>query len=363
MLRLSANVPSYVFGFGATAELKQFLQDRRSNSGEKRAVFLIDSFFGINPEPFSFAINSDDILIWIDTVEEPSTDVIDSYVQKIRSILGEELQPCAVVGIGGGCALDSAKAVSNLLTNGGKAEDYQGWDLVRVPGVYKIGVPTLSGTGAEASRTCVMTNKAKNIKLGMNSRHSIFDHLILDPAHSETVPRDQFFFTAMDTYIHCVESLRGQYRHALADSYSREAISLIREVCASDDMMTPENREKVMVASYLGGASIANTYVGVVHPLSAGLSTVLHFHHCIANCIVMNVMGDFYPDETEEFGSFVDRQKVAVPTGVCKNLDLEGYRALYESSTTHEKPLMNALGQNFKSILTLDRVTKLYRSM
>jgi 3-deoxy-alpha-D-manno-octulosonate 8-oxidase len=363
MLRLSTNVPSYVFGFGATAELKQVLQERRTGAVKGRVVFLIDSFFRTNLKPLSFGIDSDDIVIWVETLEEPSTDVVDGYVQEIRQTFGGQLQPCAVVGIGGGCALDSAKAVSNLLTNGGHAEDYQGWDLVRAPGVYKIGVPTLSGTGAEASRTCVMTNKAKNIKLGMNSRYSVFDHLILDPALSETVPRDQFFYTAMDTYIHCVESLRGHYRHALADSYSREAISLIREVCASDDMMTPENREKVMVASYLGGASIANTYVGVVHPLSAGLSTVQHLHHCVANCIVMNVMDDFYPEETEEFRSFVARQKVAMPRGVCHNLDSHGLKMIYESATIHEKPLVNALGPNFKSILTFERVTKLYRAM
>ena len=47
----------------------------------------------------------------------------------------------AIVGIGGGITLDAAKAVSNLLTNGGQAADYQGWDLVKVPGIFKVGVP------------------------------------------------------------------------------------------------------------------------------------------------------------------------------------------------------------------------------
>lgn len=55
------------------------------------------------------------------------------------------------MGIGGGNALDTAKAVANLLTNPGKAEDYQGWELVKNPAVYKIGIPTLSGTGSECS--------------------------------------------------------------------------------------------------------------------------------------------------------------------------------------------------------------------
>ena len=110
-----------------------------------------------------------------------------------------------IIGIGGGTLLDMAKAVSIMLTNEGEAKDYQGWDLVKSPGIFKIGVPTLSGTGAETSRTCVLTNYDTGVKLGMNSHHSVFDVLVLDPNLSQTVPKDQFFYTAMDTYIHCVE--------------------------------------------------------------------------------------------------------------------------------------------------------------
>ena len=55
--------------------------------------------------------------------------------------------------MGGGIALDIAKAIANLLTNPGTAADYQGWDLVKNPSIFKIGIPTLSGTGAETTRT------------------------------------------------------------------------------------------------------------------------------------------------------------------------------------------------------------------
>jgi 3-deoxy-alpha-D-manno-octulosonate 8-oxidase len=363
MMRLSSNVPTYLFGVGATNGLADILSERRKISPDKRALFLIDTFFRTEGFDKKFYCQESDLLIWVDSSEEPTTDLIDAYVARVRSKFGSNIVPCAVVGIGGGCALDSAKAVSNLISNLGKAEDYQGWDMLKHPGVFKIGVPTLSGTGAEASRTCVMTNLKKNIKLGMNSRFSVFDHLILDPVHSATVSRDQYFYTAMDTYIHCVESLRGSYRHALADSFSREAINLIREVFNSDDMMTLANREKVMVASYLGGASIANTYVGVVHPLSAGLSTVLHLHHCVANCIVMKVMDDFYGDEAEEFRSFVARQRVRIPSAVCAGLPDDDFVRLYESAIIHEKPLTNALGPGFKDILTPKRMSEIYKAM
>ena len=363
MLRQSNNVPTYTFGIGALSTLKNKIEERRSSAKSSNALFLIDSYFKSNFDTSKFAIHDTDHVIWIDTIEEQTTDTIDSYVSSARGRWSGDKLPCAVIGIGGGCALDSAKAVSNLLTNGGAAEDYQGWDLVKVPGVFKIGVPTLSGTGAEASRTCVMTNKRKNIKLGMNSGYSVFDHLVLDPALSESVDRNQYFYTAMDTYIHCVESLRGRYRHALADAYSVQAISLIREVCQSSDMMSLENREKVMVASYLGGASIANTYVGVVHPLSAGLSTVLHLHHCVANCIVMNVMDDFYSDETNEFRAFVKRQNVKMPTGIGLELEDTQYKLMYESSIVHEKPLVNALGDGFRAKLSFELVKNLLKRM
>ena len=134
-------------------------------------------------------------------------------------------------------------------------------------------------------------------------------------------------------------------------------------MCQSSDMMSLENREKVMVASYLGGASIANTYVGVVHPLSAGLSTVLHLHHCVANCIVMNVMTDFYADETKEFQSFVKRQNLQIPIGISSNLQDAHYKLMYESSIVHEKPLVNALGEDFRTKLSFDVVKRLIMQM
>ena len=119
--------------------------------------------------------------------------------------------------------MDSAKAVSNLLTNGGMAERYQGWDLVKIPGIFKIGIPTISGTGAEATRTCVMTNSASSLKLGMNSDFTVFDHVIMDPDLTATVPRDQYFFTGMDAYIHAQKLWQGR-TEMLLEMHIREKL-------------------------------------------------------------------------------------------------------------------------------------------
>jgi 3-deoxy-alpha-D-manno-octulosonate 8-oxidase len=128
-------------------------------------------------------------------------------------------------------------------------------------------------------------------------------------------------------------------------------------------MRSPENREKLMVASFLGGSAIGNSYVGVVHPFSAGLSMVLHTHHCVANCIVMNVMDEFYPRETDEFRRMVDANGIRIPRGVCKSLSNEQYRALYDATVVHVKPLENALGDRFRDILDPDKVVGTFRRM
>jgi 3-deoxy-alpha-D-manno-octulosonate 8-oxidase len=323
-------------------------------------VFFVDHYFDGRDLVRALPATAADRVIFVDSTHEPTTDYVDALYARVRAELGV---PAVVVGVGGGTTLDMAKAVSNLLANGGAAADYQGWDLVPRPGVFKIGVPTLSGTGAEASRTCVMMNQAKNLKLGMNSDHTVYDRLVLDPDLTASVPRDQYFYTGLDTYIHCIESLAGRHRHAVADAYAREANNLCREIFLGGDMMGDDNREKMMVASYLGGCAIGNSFVGVVHPLSAGLSMVLGTHHCLSNCVVMDVMDEFYPDETAEFRAMARTQKVEIPKGLCRGLDDDGFQRLYAATVVHAKPLANALGDDFGSILTFDKVSSLFRRM
>ena len=360
MLNITKTVGIFQFGAGAIDQLEGLIP-RQGDQGEKAAVFLVDHFFRDHDLIGRLPVEDGDMVIFVDTTDEPKTDGIDDIVGTVLSA-AEEV-PYAVIGIGGGATLDTGKAVSNLLTNGGKAEDYQGWDLVSRPGAFKFGVPTISGTGAEASRTCVMMNIAKNLKLGMNSEHTVYDRLVLDPDLSVTVPRGQYFYTGMDTYIHCIESLGGRYRHSVADAYSHQALALASEVFESEDMQSAENREKIMVASFLGGSAIGNSFVGIVHPFSAGLSVALGTHHCEANCVVMNVMEEFYPRETEEFHGMLERQGVTIERGYCGNLSEEKCQQLYAATVIHEVPLKNALGEDFKSVLTKDKVIEIFQRM
>ena len=355
------NVDRYTFGVGALAEVAGVVSSRRKSKDDS-VVFLVDEFFrGAEHVVSVLPVENKDLLIFVPTKYEPTTDLVDGFVQQIKQNLTRS--PCAIVGIGGGSTMDCTKAVSNLLTNKGSATDYQGWDLVNNPGIYKIGVPTISGTGAEATRTCVMTNKANGLKMGMNSEYSVFDQIILDPRLTETVPRDQYFFTGMDAYIHCIESLSGRYRHPIGDAYSETVIRLCREIFHDKDMKSEENRGKLMVASYLGGCAIAMSYVGIVHPFSAGLSVVLGVRHCLANCIVMQKMESFYPEPYRDFMDMIDYQEIELPQGICSDLNERQYVDLFESTIVHEKPLANALGPSFKKVLSRAKVEEIFRAM
>lgn len=360
-VRSVTNVKKLSFGFGSISNLRAIVE-RRAMDQKTGSVFFIDQFL-YRRRSFleSLPIGTEDHVIEVPTEKEPTTCLVDRFTKEVSDSFDNN--PSSVVGIGGGSTLDCAKAVSNLLTNQGKASDYQGWDLVRKEGVYKVGVPTLSGTGAEATRTCVMTNPQSGIKLGMNSDFSVFDEVILDPSLSATASRDQYFFSGMDAYIHCIESLRGHYRHPIGDTYSNSVVQTCKEVFSSSDMMSDENRSKLMVASYLGGSAIGMTFVGLVHPLSAGLSVVLGTRHCVSNCIVMQQMEHYYPEAFRDFMSMVEKQEIEIPAGLCAEMTDEEFETLYQATIVHKQPLVNALGENYLEILSKNQVRTLFERM
>tara|TARA_Y100001970_G_scaffold61075_1_gene77952 strand:- start:64511 stop:65629 length:1119 start_codon:yes stop_codon:yes gene_type:complete len=362
-IKNAKNVDRYIFGAGSLGEINKLIHPM-IDSQDDYCIFFVDEFFKNHEEIFDsidLAFNHE--MIYVKTNDEPTTDYIDNLVEKIRSATPS--LPSVIIGMGGGIALDVAKAIANLLTNPGTAADYQGWDLVKNPSIFKIGIPTLSGTGAETTRTCVLTNKKNGLKLGMNSDFSVYDQIILDPDLTKTVPRNQYFYTGMDAYIHSFEALNGSYRNPIGDAFSKIAIQYAKEVFESEDMQSEQNRSKLMVASYMGGSAIATTYVGLVHPFSAGLSVVFGLHHCVSNCMAMRAMEEFYPTEYNDFWNMTKIQDIKIPklNGeiIETNLSEEEHKQLYASTIIHEKPLTNALGSEYRKILSPEKVNEMFK--
>jgi len=343
------------FGKDFIKKVKKILKKKQTK--KEQNVFFVDSYFKRNN--LLCDIFKQGNTYYIDTKDEPSTNQVDKLVKYLKK---KKLKIKVIVGIGGGSVLDIAKSVSNLLTNSGSAENYQGWNLVKKRGVYKIGIPTISGTGSETTQTAVLLNKKKSLKLGINSKFSVFDEILLDPNLSKTVKKNQFFYTAMDTYIHCIESLSGNYRNTISDKASFRALKYFESAMNSKVLNSKLTREKFMLSSYFGGLAISKSYVGLIHPLSAALSVVYGYHHCIANCIVMRAMSEFYPKEYIYFWKMVRKHKINIPKNVCKKLKKNIFR-LVKSTLVHSKPLKNALGNSYEKILTKSKLEQIFRKM
>lgn len=206
-----------VYGRGCFDQLDEILAPQRKNDAP--VVFLVDHYFANNQAFKSrIPVRGNDLVLDADVTHEPKTTQVDKIANELKDKFGTV---SGVIGIGGGSAMDLAKAVAIMMTNPGNAHDYQGWDLVKYPAVYKAGIPTLSGTGAEVSRTTVLTGPTR--KLGMNSDFTPFDQIVLDPALIKDAPKNQRFYTGMDCFIHCIESLQGTYINAFSRSYGEKA--------------------------------------------------------------------------------------------------------------------------------------------
>src|SRR5882757_3016455 len=345
-----------VYGRGSFNQLDEILAPRRK--GDAPMIFLVDHFFTGKPLVNRIPLRGKDKVIFADVTYEPKTTQVDKLAQQLKDEFGTV---SGVIGIGGGSAMDLAKAVALMMNNTGSSADYQGWDLVRSPGVYKAGIPTLSGTGAEVSRTTVLTGPTK--KLGMNSDFTPFDQIVLDPELTADAPVNQRFYTGMDCYIHCIESLQGTYLNEFSRSYGEKALQLCQEVYVKKDRWDDECDDQLMMASYAGGMSIAYSQVGVAHAVSYGLSYLLGTKHGIGNCIVMNHLEEYYPAGVKEFKYMVEKNKIDIPQHITKGLSDDQFGTMINVPLGMKPLWENALGKDWEKIITKEKLRALYERL
>jgi len=351
-------VSKVVFGRGSFTQLGEIIAPMRLN---ERApfIFLVDDVFENNASLLAkIPLLYNDQIIFISSEEEPKTIQVDSLVENI--ILGSSILPSGIIGIGGGSLLDLAKAVALMLTNNGLSQDYQGWDLIKQKGIYHVGIPTISGTGAEVSRTTILTGPT--LKLGINSDFTPFDQVILDPELTEGVPKEQWFYTAMDCYIHCVESLTGSYLNAFSKTYGETALELCKEVFLGS-LSPSESQDKLMMASWHGGMSIAYSQVGVAHAMSYGLSFLLGTKHGIGNCIVFDHLEAFYPEGVKLFKQMTAKHNISIPKEICAHLTDNQFDVMIDVALSLEPLWENAIGKDWKRTITRSVLKDLYSKM
>lgn len=241
-----------------------------------------------------------------------------------------------VVGIGGGSAMDLAKAIAVLAANKGKAEDYLGLNRVPGPGLPKIMVPTTAGTGSEVTFTAVFIRKKLKKKEGMNSPYLYPELALLDPELTLSLPPHPTAATGIDALCHAIESYTSVNASPMSEMMSIEAIRLISDNLrtAVHDGTNIEAREAMLLGSLYAGLGLANAGVTAVHSLSYPLGGKYGISHGLANTIMLpRVMAFNLPGALEKFvdiaevmGEIVDD----LPLREAAYLAVEAVEALIE---------------------------------
>ncbi len=219
-----------------------------------------------------------------DIEPEPWVEIADEAGKAARE------EKCnSIIGVGGGSAMDVAKAASILVTNPGKACDYQGLELVKKPGLPKIMIPTTAGTGSEVTFTAVLSRREPKMKAGINSRYLFPEIAVLDPSLSVPLPPEPTATTGMDALTHAIEAYTSLQASPLSDIVAREAIKLIGAnlKTAVRQGKNLNARSNMLLGSLLGGIALANAGVGAVHALAYPLGGSFRIAHGVANGLLL----------------------------------------------------------------------------
>ncbi len=202
-----------------------------------------------------------------------------------------------VVGVGGGSVIDAAKAVAALATNSGELNDYleiigKGRKLEEAPLKY-VAIPTTAGTGAEVTKNSVIKSKEKKVKVSLRSDLMFPTIAVLDPVLALTMPPEITATTGMDALTHLFETFVSCQANPFVDMIGREGMQLIssslKTACFEGNNIAA--REKMAMASMLGGMALANVKLGAVHGFAGPLGGMIDIPHgAVCACLLPAVM-------------------------------------------------------------------------
>jgi alcohol dehydrogenase len=215
-----------------------------------------------------------------DEVEENPTSL---HVEAGR-VAAAAFGPDLLIGLGGGSAMDCAKGINFVLTNGGRMEDYQGAGKASQPLLPSIGVPTTAGTGSEAQSYALISHPETHQKMACGDRKARFREVILDPRLAASAPRQVAATAGIDAVSHAVESHVTRRGNPVSRMLSREAwrllsASLERSLAAPDDLAAIGD---TLLGAHLAGAAIEASMLGAAHSCANPLTARFGIVHGVA---------------------------------------------------------------------------------
>ena len=213
----------------------------------------------------------------------------------------------AIVAVGGGSSIDTAKGISIVMTNPERADivSLNGVSNTENKGLPIIALPTTSGTAAEVTINYVITDEEREIKMVCVDPNDIPVLAIVDSDLMASMPKSIAAATGMDALTHAVEGYITKGHNEMADMFHMKAIQLIfKYLPAAVNEKDEEAIEMMGLAQYIAGMGFSNVGLGIVHSMAHQLGAIYDTPHGIANAIllptVMRFNGEVCADRFRE---------------------------------------------------------------
>jgi alcohol dehydrogenase len=222
--------------------------------------------------------------VWTDVTPNPKDHEIEAGHERYR-----EAGCDVVLGIGGGSVIDAAKGVALLAANGGSILDYEGIDRIEHPIPPLIMMPSTSGTGADVSQFCIVTDTERHTKITIMGRALVPDVSVIDPRLLVTMPEWLNAATGLDALTHGIEAFVSLAHGPLTDHHALQAVSLVNGNLART-MQRPEDRTARMFmaqAALEAGLAFTNAILGATHAMSHQVGGMLDLPHGVINGVLL----------------------------------------------------------------------------
>ena len=322
--------------------------------------------------------------VFSDTVPEPTVSSIQAGVQAATARDYD-----GIIALGGGSAIDSAKAIAILARFGGVPRDYKFPRNVNEAGLPLIAIPTTAGTGSEVTRFTIITDDESDEKMLCVGIGYMPIAALVDYTLTISVPPRTTADTGIDALTHAIESYVSQKANPFSDSQALSAMRLIGPNLkrAYHDGNDLKAREAMMIGATLAGMAFSNASVALVHGMSRPIGAFFHVPHGLSNAMLLPSVTEFSipaaaaryadcaraigwaseEDSTESAnGKLLEalkalNEELQVPTPAAYGIEREHFFKLMP--TMAEQAQASGSPANNPRVPTLDEMVEIYRSL
>ena len=227
----------------------------------------------------------------------PTVDVVNDCITAARL-----LQIDLLVAVGGGSAIDTAKACSIVTANGGRVEDYEGVNKSLKPGIPIVAVNTTAGTGSECTSFYIVTDPVRHSKMAMVDPNCMVTIAVNDIELMMSMPPKLTASTGLDALTHAIEALLARGANPMTD---RDALWAMETVWrhlprAVRNGRDEEARTQMAYAEYAAGMAFSNAGLGMVHAMAHALGGHSNLPHGVCNAVLLPYVTEFNAEHSTE---------------------------------------------------------------